>query len=319
MVSSGVNNDNTIRIWDLEQAASGMIWTQAETNVTQVLFTNNGESACACSESSDVVHIRAITDGKMIQRLGGNSGGVLNAAISPDDRLLACSTGEERLMLWDITEGKSKSDLPLRKSIGDVAFSNNGRLLGGVASDSRIDLVELASKTIVAKLQAKGESYLSCFGFSRDDQLFAAVGADSLWIWNVDTGKLLTRLDGSDIYYSICFTEDKEHLVLEGPLEELTARSLATGAVSEVDERHRRAFALAKGRDPDGWKWYLPDPNPKEGQLRSDLEVTLLTPEGNALAWLPFRFGHIFHHPSGRIWAVLREGQFYLLTIEDVG
>jgi WD40 repeat protein len=169
---------------------------------------------CACSESSDVVH-PALTTEKWL-RGWVITGGVINAAIFSDGQLLACSTGEERLMLWDILDGKAKTGYPLRKSIGDVAFSNDGRLLGSVASGSRIDLVEIASKTIVAKLQAKGESYISCFGFSRDDQLIAAVGSDSLWIWNADTGKLLTRLDDSDIYYSVCFTEDNEHLVLEG-------------------------------------------------------------------------------------------------------
>jgi hypothetical protein len=117
--------------------------------------------------------------------------------------------------------------------------------------------------------------------------------------------------------YSACFTEDNRHLVLEGILEEVTAVSLESGAAVDTENHHRRAFALANGRDPDGLRWYLPEPRPREGQSRANIEMTLTTPEGEAVAWLPFRYGKAYHHPGGRIWAVLREGQLFLLTLED--
>lgn len=317
LLSSGANNDNTLRVWDLEQAATGAIWWQAETEVTQVLFASGGELVCACSEKSEVVHLRNLSDGEMLQQLPGHTGGVAGAAVSPDGRLLACASAEGQVKVWDLLEGEEWTGLPFPKDTVQVAFSHDGKLLAGLTQRSSIYLLDVAGMRLATKFNAKAALDFHLFGFSLDDRFLAAVG-DATWVWDLESAKPTPRkLEGFSLVYSVCFTEDNRHLVLEGPLEELTAVSLESGAAVDAENRHRRAFALAKGRDPDGLRWHLPDPRPREGQSRADIEMTLITPEGGAVAWLPFRYGKAYHHPAGRIWAVLREGQFFLLTLED--
>ncbi len=316
LLSSGANNDNTIRVWDLEQAAAGAIWSQTEADVTEVLFAAGGGLVCACSEKSELVFVRNLNDGKLVQRLSGHTGGVASAAVSPDGRLLACACAGGRVKVWDLPEGTEWAGLTLPKEIRQVAFSHDGRLLAGLTTKS-VHLMDVAGRRIAAEFKAKAAAEFRLFGFSPDDRFLAALG-EATWVWDLESAKPTPRqLEGFPLVYSVCFTEDNRHLVLEGPLEAVTAVSLESGAAVEADDRHRRAFALAKGRGPDGLHWHLPDPRPREGQSRADIEMTLMTPGGQAAAWLPFRYGKAYHHPDGCTWAVLREGQFFLLTLED--
>ncbi len=312
LASSGANNDNTIRIWNLEQAGVGASLVQPEMDVEQVLFARTGDLVCTRSEKSGIVFVRSLTDGTLRHRLSGHGGGVVSAALAPDGRLLACCTDEGHVKVWDIAQGLEQIGFPFPESVTGVAFSNDGRLLAAMTEAGSIVLIDVAAKAAIAHLDSNDQSGIAFVGFSRDDRLLAArTWNDSIDVWDISAQQIVNRLASEAIAsYSASFTDDNAELVLEGPIEELSALDITSNQPVAVGERHRRAFALAKGRDPAGYRWLLPDPRSAE------LEMSLVDATGETVSWLPFRFGSVYHHPAGRLWAVLREGQIFMFALE---
>lgn len=150
-----------------------------------------------------------------------HSEGVHCVAFSPDGKTVA-SGAEQRIRLWDRATGKELRSFPREGQVDSLAFSSDGRLLASSGGDVQVWEVATGKKIYtftcetVSKVQG-GTSRLASapVQFSPDGKRLASVNKDfAVLIWDLTTGKELTRLSGHDSpIHSLRFLSNGKALV----------------------------------------------------------------------------------------------------------
>ena len=132
------------------------------------------------SEIRNEVLVWDIRTGQQAVHLQGNTGAG-SVAFSPDGKLLASDSGKA----WDVTTGKKVYSF---EGGTTVAFSPDGRYLAGGGGNHMI-LSDARTGKVVRKLWLNGGGGQN-LSFSPDGRFLASAGgADTIAIWEIDTGK----------------------------------------------------------------------------------------------------------------------------------
>jgi WD40 repeat protein len=136
------------------------------------------------------------------KELRGHSSRVIAAAFSPDSRIVATSSYDSTVRLWDVETGS-----PIKICTGHihpvvcVGFSPDGRWIASAGDDHTIRIWDLNGVN-VRTLQGPTHS-IRCIAFSPDGRQIAGAGDDrEVWIWKVDNWFhpiANTNLPGEDI------------------------------------------------------------------------------------------------------------------------
>lgn len=126
--------------------------------------------------------------------LSGHSQQVLDVAWSPDDRLLASSSRDRSVLLWDVPGGRQ-----LRRLSGDgqyfarLVFSPDGSMLAGQGTDGKLQLWDVATgepRRIITThvISALGAADLA---FAADGASIVTANRDeTIKVWDAATGQL---------------------------------------------------------------------------------------------------------------------------------
>jgi WD40 repeat protein len=323
--------DSTIRLWDLERAASGIILNSVEPDIDHAIFAPNGVLVFTASKKYETVRARRVCDGKMIHEWQGHEGGVYCLAISPDSRWIACGCGSGAVRVWDVQSGAEQMTFTGHKSVVEaLAFSptDGGRLLATASRDSTARLVDVDKRKEAGIVRQKND-WIHLVSFSCDGRLLVTTGFDRMIVWDVKTQRKLSQYEEIDekgrrrslYYYSTCFTDDSRYVVIEGPGETLSAWEVATGKFVAVEDVHRQAFYRLKMRQPSPYTWREQYP-PVKRQLRAlEQRAELVLQRADTLepvAWLPIPYAKILYHPLAEIWGVHRGGHLYIYALERI-
>jgi WD40 repeat protein/uncharacterized caspase-like protein len=126
----------------------------------------------------------------------------IDAAFSPDSRVLATLDGMGQIWLWDTASGKRLRDLSVKgRAVTSFAFSTDGLTLAMGHSEpnsgagGQISLWDLANGKELGTLPGQGKSVT--VAFSRDSRLLASSNSDdTITIWDVTAGRKLRTLVG---------------------------------------------------------------------------------------------------------------------------
>ena len=126
--------------------------------------------------------------------LSGHSDLVTSVAYSPDGRIVASSSWDHSVRLWDIRDRKPLA--PVLKGMYGLSFSPDGRLLAS-SSDEGVDFWNIPSGTQSGQLRLNDRSIMSEVAFSPDGRTVAtsteATGGvpAKVLLWSVATQQLL--------------------------------------------------------------------------------------------------------------------------------
>lgn len=111
---------------------------------------------------------------------------------SPDARLLA--SGNDDLLLWDVTTGQLVHRIQQDSWVTAVAFSRDGRTVASGHDDGRVRLWDTATQKFLGQIQAHPKA-ISAIAFAPVGELVATAGEDRVVrVWNELTHKPIAEL-----------------------------------------------------------------------------------------------------------------------------
>jgi TIR domain/WD domain, G-beta repeat len=146
--------------------------------------------------------------------LSGHDGYVLSVAFSSDGALLASSSGDKTVKLWNPTNHQEIATLNGHDIwVRSVAFSSDGTLLASAGgADQTVRLWNPRSAEPITTLRGHDEEVWSV-AFSPDGTVLASGSTDgTVRLWELETYRKISTLSGAGLVRSVAFSPDGELL-----------------------------------------------------------------------------------------------------------
>ncbi|GLI82111.1 hypothetical protein PoHVEF18_010512 [Penicillium ochrochloron] len=144
------------------------------------------------------------------QTLRGHLDWVLSVGFSRDDQLLATTSRDNTVGLWDVATGALQQTLEGHSDwVLSVAFSRDSRLLATGSRDNTVRLWDTVTGSLGRTLEGHSD-WVRSIAFSHDGRLLATGSGDNtVRLWDMARGSLQRTLEGhSDWVRSIAFSHD---------------------------------------------------------------------------------------------------------------
>jgi WD40 repeat protein len=193
MLASG-SDDQTIRLWNVNQIRS--------------------ESNRLESTESPVRPSLEDAVGQCLRILTENPGRAGSVAFSPDDCILASSSEDRRVWLWDVSTGHCIKVLEGHtKQVCSVAFSPNSRILASSGEDNVIKLWNISTGECLKTLVGHTNWVWSVAFSPQGDMLASGSHDNTVRLWEISTGECLKILAGhTNWVWSVAFSPQGDML-----------------------------------------------------------------------------------------------------------
>ncbi|MEW6495405.1 MAG: NB-ARC domain-containing protein [Cyanobacteriota bacterium] len=181
----------------------------------QFLATGNANCEIHLWRVSDCPRGSAKGDRQRLLTLQGHRGWVRKIAFSPDGQILASSSEDGTIKLWNLPSGEYQSTLcESTESVYGVTFSPDGRLLANGSNDGTIRIWNAVKGDCLQVLKGHTNGVLSV-DFSPDGKHLASCGFDNtIRVWDWQTGACLQTITAHHHWVgSVQFSPDGKRLV----------------------------------------------------------------------------------------------------------
>ena len=153
-------------------------------------FSPDGSRILSGSGDS-TLKLRDTSSGSLITILEGHSGPVRVCAFSPDGSKILSGSYDKTLKLWDAASGSVIATLEGHSALVTAcAFSPDGSKILSGSYDKTLKLWDAASGSLITSLEGHHGLVYSC-AFSPDGSFIVTAGDGGIWIFSVDTRKLI--------------------------------------------------------------------------------------------------------------------------------
>ncbi|KAG2050092.1 WD40 repeat-like protein [Suillus hirtellus] len=155
-------------------------------------------------------------DGEPVGKpLNSDGGGIVSMVVSSDETMVICGSGDGRLRLWDIEEGRMVGDpweghdAPVRC----LDWSRNSLEIASGSEDGTIRRWNLDTGRQIAPPIETSHGWVMAVKYSPQGDEFMSGGVDGpICIWSKD-GKLLIKIKGHENWASsLCWSKDGVHI-----------------------------------------------------------------------------------------------------------
>jgi WD40 repeat protein len=191
--------------------------------------------------------------GTRIGTLKAHDGGLLCAAVSPDDRFLVTTDRKGAVKVWNLASRQMITALTGHtKEVQRAVFSPDGQILATCSTDKTVRLWDVATWTQRACLRGHVMTVRS-IAFSPDGKLLASAGADQrIVLWELPQGEFVRRWKAhEDMAHDVVFTPDGRTLLSVGNQDRVAKLwDVASGA--ERAHCDCPTYLLSVALSPDG-------------------------------------------------------------------
>jgi WD40 repeat protein len=231
----------SIRLWNMP--GGGLVTTlkvKART-VPLVAYRPNGKSLISTQWDGSVrLWNVASRSSSVIMPSPDGSGGI---AVRPDGTMVARSEGK-KIRLWDVTKKRTARVLSGHtKSVGSVAFSQDGKLLASSSTLSdTVRIWDVASGRSLQEIPSEDIAiFTDALAFSPDGKTLAKSNdKNSIQLWDVASGKPTATFtnEEDDSYYSLAFSPDGRTLAAGTGKSGIQLWNVASARVTTIFSGH---------------------------------------------------------------------------------
>ncbi len=170
---------------ELRDAESGVVrhsLTGVRGNVNSVAFSTEGQWVAAAGGEPGLqgqAAIWRVADGTLVRKFEGHFDALYSVVLSPDGKLLATGSYDQKIKLWDTATGAEVRTLTGHNgAVYGLAFRPDGKVLASASGDRTVKLWEVATgKRLDTFSQPTKEQYT--VAFSPDGRRLVAGGVDN--------------------------------------------------------------------------------------------------------------------------------------------
>lgn len=173
----------------------------------------------------------------LVNTFSKHSKDVTSCSFSPNSKVLASSSGDKSVRLWNVENGTELSISPLlghSYGVNSCRFSPFGTLLATASTDGNVHLWNVNTGSVVAVLQGHKSGVRVC-RFSPNSRFLVTGSADeSFCIWDVSSKTLVRcveKLESSVM--TCCFTPDSLYIITGTSMGDLSIWEAQTGKMTK--------------------------------------------------------------------------------------
>lgn len=205
LVSAG--QDGTPLLWD---AADGRVSRHfpgsGEVNVL-ALTADGSKLATGCQDG--VVRVYDTANGQLTGELRGHASAVWGLAWTIDGVLLASGGYDQRVLLWEATDGQPRRDFDAGAPVHSVAVSGDGRWVAAGTRDRIARVWDLENGREKTTFTGHADT-VTVLTFTPDSRrIISGDGAARVLAWDVETGTVVAEMPGhGDRVWGVAVSRD---------------------------------------------------------------------------------------------------------------
>ena len=161
-----------------------------------VSFSEDGNYFATVSQEAKLSRLYNTNTKKIIAKVQRHHGSVSCVAIDPKGKYFFSCGEDGKTFVVDIKSAKLSFTLPAHiDAINDICFSANNQLVATASYDKQISIFNFAMMTPVTRLKTHAAPVMKIH-FLSENRLFSVDKSGSAIIWDLDTNKIIVRLNG---------------------------------------------------------------------------------------------------------------------------
>lgn len=142
--------DKTAKVWDLKAKESVVTFPEHQNIVYSVAVKADGSAGYSVGADKQIRTWKPNGEGKQVKAAGGHGDEVFKIVASPNKPMLATSSADKTVRLWDADKLTSTKTLSgLTDYVYAVAFSADGTLVAGGCYDGTVEVWKVADGSVV--------------------------------------------------------------------------------------------------------------------------------------------------------------------------
>jgi len=186
-----------VKLWDLSREQEAVALTELSDPVAQLAFSADGTRLIAATWGG-TAHAWDVSDGRPVEMVPSDVGGLMALAISADDSWVALGGWNEGVVIWDVAAGQVAAAVSDR-GVGTLAFSPDGSLLAtGNRGNGGIRLWDARTGRDLDRLRGHTGAVNSLAFDPARGRLISGSSDGTLKVWDLDRRYLPRRLRGHE-------------------------------------------------------------------------------------------------------------------------
>ena len=201
-----------LRLYDVEtrrllkefRGMPGNPYTAAVNRAGTVVAAVQRDSRGRTFQPSGPITVWNAKTGEVMSRLEGHPAAVLILRLSPDGKLLASSSYDHTVQLWDLISHQKAATLNIQWP-SSIGFSNDGRLLATGTGSGTVQIWNPANGLKLRGWQASPSGTIGAVAFSSDGLLLATCSGETIRVWDAISGELRSEFNGHQEVLEMAF------------------------------------------------------------------------------------------------------------------